>query len=106
VSSSDLYEATDFDTFYQRYRVIHGNRSVRIAHAVATASAAAVFGYAFATRRPLLALAAPVVDFAIAQASHRRDGHVTQPWRRPTWHLRAELRLFRETVRTELTLRR
>jgi hypothetical protein len=105
VSTSDLYEAGDFATFYQRYRVIHAARSVRIAHAVATASAAALLGYAFATRKPIFALAAPVVDFAIAQASHRRDGQVTQPWRRPAWHLRAELRLFRETVRSELTRR-
>lgn len=97
-SSSALYEATDFETFYQRYLVMHSSPEVRVAHAIATTSAAIVIGVALATRRPLIAVAAPIVDYAIAQASHRADGQRTKPWRRPSWHLRAELRLFRSTV--------
>jgi len=97
-----LHDAPDFEEFYERYRAVHASRSVRVAHAVATASAAVLLGAAVATRRPILAIAAPLVDFAIAQASHRRAGQVTRPWRRPSWHLRAELRLFRATVEDEL----
>ena len=93
-----LYDAPDFETFYQRYLAIHASPEVRVAHAIATTSAAVVLGVALATRRPLIAVAAPIVDYAIAQASHRADGHRTQPWRRPSWHLRAEVRLFRSTV--------
>jgi hypothetical protein len=102
MTTKDLYEARDFETFYQRYRVIHDSRAVRIAHATATATAAVLLGLAFATRKPIFAVAAPLADFAIAQASHRRERQRTQPWRRPAWHLRAELRLFRETVVSEL----
>ncbi len=96
--STGLYDATDFETFYQRYLAIHARPEVRVAHAIATTSAAVVLAVAFASRRPLIAVAAPIVDYAIAQASHRADGQRTEPWRRPSWHLRAELRLFRSTV--------
>lgn len=98
VPSESLYDAPDFETFYRRYLAIHASREVRVAHAIATTSAAVIVGVAFATRRPLIAVAAPIVDYAIAQASHRADGQRTSPWRRPSWHLRAELRLFRSTV--------
>ncbi len=94
----DLYASPDFESFYRRYLEIHQRPEVRVAHAVATTSAATLLAIAAVTRRPLLALAAPVVDYAIAQASHRADGRKTQPWRKPSWHLRAELRLFRDTL--------
>jgi hypothetical protein len=46
-----------------------------------------------------LALLAPLVDHAIAQLSHRRDGVKTLPHKRPLWHARAEWRLFRQSLR-------
>jgi hypothetical protein len=104
--TTDLYEAPDFETFYQRYLAVHASPEVRVAHAIATTSAAVVIGIALATRRPLIAVAAPFVDYAIAQASHRADGQKTKPWRRPSWHLRAELRLFRSTVGESIRRRR
>ena len=92
-------EFDNFEAFWQRYREIHSDPAVRRAHAVATASAIAVIATSVATRRWLLLPLAPAVDFAIAQASHRRDGKRTRPWTHPLWHLRAELRLFRRTLR-------
>lgn len=68
-------------------------------HAVATSSALALAGLALIRRQPLLLALAPVVDFAIAQASHRVvEKNKTRPWRDPWRHARAELRLFRLTV--------
>ena len=101
-----LYRAKTFDEFWAVYLRAHDEPSVRWAHAAATASAATLLASAVAFRRPGLALLAPVVDYAIAQASHRRNGVKTSPWRRPHWHLRAELRLFCETVREGAALAR
>ena len=41
-----------------------------------------------------------LVDHVIAQISHRTHGERTEPLRRPLWHARAELRLFRRTLRS------
>ena len=95
-----LYDAANFEEFWRGYLRLHARRETRRWHAVATLSAATLLALAIALRQPLLALAAPIVDYAIAQASHRLFEHnVTQPWRHPSWHLRAELRLFRMTMR-------
>jgi hypothetical protein len=95
-----LYEARTFEEFWQHYRAAHATSSVRRLHAVATASAIALAVTAWHRRSLALAIAAPIVDYAIAQASHRWiDGRKTHPHRRPLWHARAELRLFRDTLR-------
>jgi hypothetical protein len=95
-----LYETKDFDAFWVEYERAHAAPEVRYAHAVATTAAGALLAAALVRRSVVLALLAPAVDYAIAQSSHRLVSHdVTRPWRRPTWHLRAELRLFRRTLR-------
>ena len=69
---------------------------VDVLHAVATLSCLALLGAAVITRRPWLAVAAPLVDFAIAQASHRIfETNATTPWKNQLWHTRAELRMLR-----------
>jgi hypothetical protein len=95
---TSLYATTTFDEFWQCYRALHADRRVQVAHAIATASAAVLLAAAIVLRAPALAIAAPIVDFAIAQSSHRATGTRTKPYRRPLWHLRAELRLFRCTL--------
>ena len=95
-----LYEATTFEEFWDHYQEIHAGRGTRIAHAVGTSTAIALLVLAVAKRSRKLALVAPLVDYAIAQLAHRNEGQRTQPYRRPLWHIRAELRLFRSTIRS------
>jgi hypothetical protein len=96
--AADLYATRDFESFWRIYRDLHGDPRTRALHAVATGSAIALVGFGLLARRVGPILAAPLVDHAIAQASHRLIEHNrTTPLRRPLWHLRAELRLFRGT---------
>ena len=45
-------------------------------------------------------MAAPLVDHAIAQVSHRLfEQNRTTPWRHPLWHARAEVRMLGMTLR-------
>ncbi|MGN6105455.1 MAG: Mpo1-like protein, partial [Kofleriaceae bacterium] len=86
--------------FWEHYQELHSNPRTRALHAVGTASALGLLALAVARRSPKLALLAPVVDYGISQLAHRRiDGTKTQPMRRPLWHLRAEWRLFRASMR-------
>ncbi len=95
-----LYDAADFEEFWRGYLRLHARRQTQRWHAVATLSAATLLVLGVALGQPLLIVAAPVADYAIAQASHRLfERNVTEPWRHPRWHLRAELRLFWRTVR-------
>jgi hypothetical protein len=94
-----LYDATTFEEFWEQYDALHGRPRTRRLHALATASAFALIVLAVYRHSLVLLAAAPLVDYAIAQLSHRADGARTQPYRRPLWHLRAELRLFLRTLR-------
>jgi hypothetical protein len=92
----DPYASRSFEEFWPHYVRMHARPETQALHAVATLSAIALGGAAVVTRRPLLALAAPLVDYAIAQASHRvYERNVTKPWRHHAWHARAELRMLR-----------
>jgi hypothetical protein len=104
--SDAMYESKTFDEFWEHYQELHASRSVRIAHAIGTTTALLMLAKAASRRSIKLALAAPVIDYAIAQLSHRSEGIKTQPHRKPLWHARAELRLFRSTIRSFLEGRR
>jgi hypothetical protein len=93
-----LYDSATFDEFWQQYQELHASPRVRKMHAVATLSAATLLAVGIKRRSLPFILAAPVVDYAIAQLSHRGEGVRTQPYRKPLWHLRAELRLLRRTL--------
>jgi hypothetical protein len=98
LSSKNLYQARDFETFWRAYERMHSDPRTQAAHAVATGSAIALIAVGAWRRDPRWFLLAPIVDYAIAQSSHRLIQHNrTTPLRRPSWHLRAELRLFRRT---------
>lgn len=100
-NSESLYNAKSFGEFWEHYQEIHAHPKTRALHAIATASALGFFVLAVARRSVKLALLAPVVDYGIAQLSHRKiDGIKTLPWRRPVWHARAEWRLFRGSIRS------
>ena len=98
-TTDDLYSANSFGEFWERYQVIHAHPRTRALHAVATASALGMLTLAIARRNAKLALLAPVIDYGIAQLSHRIDGTRTKPYKRPLWHARAEWRLFRKSLR-------
>lgn len=67
---------------------------------MATTAAIGLLALAAYRRSIGLALAAPLVDYTIAQLAHRLiEGNATHPYRHPWWHLRAELRLYRESLR-------
>ena len=100
--SEQLYASRTFEEFWDHYQEIHAGRGTRIAHAIGTTSAIALLVLAVARRSAKLALAAPAIDYAIAQLSHRAGGERTQPYRKPLWHARAELRLWRSTMRSLL----
>lgn len=94
-----LYTATSFGEFWEHYQELHAHPRTRAMHAVATASALGLLVLAVTRRSLELALLAPIVDYGLAQLSHRRDGVKTHPHRRPLWHARAEWRLFRTSLR-------
>lgn len=97
--SEDLYSARDFESFWAVYERMHADPRTRRLHAVATTSAMALVAWGVSQRKAGPLLLAPLVDHAIAQASHRLIEHNrTTPWRRPGWHLRAELRLWWRTI--------
>lgn len=100
--SDEMYESRTFDEFWEHYKELHASRSVRIAHAIGTTTALLMLAKAASRRSIKLALAAPVIDYAISQLSHRAEGIKTQPHRKPLWHARAELRLFRSTIKSFL----
>lgn len=90
------YRAGSFEAFWPYYVRLHARPETQLAHAVATTSALALGALAVAHASPLLLLLAPLVDFGIAQASHRLvERNRTRPWRHPLWHARAELRMYR-----------
>lgn len=98
MASNSLYDAKSFGEFWERYQEIHSHPRTRALHAVATASALGMLALAVARRNPKLALLAPLLDYTIAQLSHRAEGTRTEPLRRPLWHARAEWRLFRTSL--------
>jgi hypothetical protein len=99
-TTESLYNATSFGEFWEHYQELHSHPKTRALHAVATASALGLLALAAARRSVKLAMLAPVVDYGIAQLAHRKIDRIkTQPFRRPVWHMRAEWRLFRSTLR-------
>jgi hypothetical protein len=96
VSADAAYAVRTFAEFWPHYVRLHTRRATHVSHAAATLSSLGLLGAAAVLRQPLLAIAAPVVDYAIAQAGHRLfERNRTTPWRNQVWHTRAELRMLR-----------
>lgn len=90
------YDARTFEEFWPHYVRLHTKPETQALHAVATLTCLGLLGSAIVLRNPLLALAAPLADYAIAQASHRVfEANRTTPWKNQLWHTRAELRMLR-----------
>ena len=94
--NADVYAVREFEDFWPHYVRLHTRSETHALHAVATLSCLGLLGAAAVMRQPVLAVLAPLVDFAIAQASHRVfEENVTTPWKNQVWHTRAELRMLR-----------
>ena len=90
------YSVTRFEDFWPHYVRLHTRPETHVLHAVATLSCLSLLAAAVVFRTPVLVFAAPIVDFVIAQASHRVfERNVTTPWKNQLWHTRAELRMLR-----------
>ncbi|HEX7665995.1 MAG TPA: DUF962 domain-containing protein [Polyangiaceae bacterium] len=93
------YDARTFEEFWPHYVRLHSRRETQIMHAAASLACLGVLTVAAKKRNPAIALLAPLVDFGIAQASHRLfEKNVTTPWKNQLWHTRAELRMLRLTL--------
>jgi hypothetical protein len=101
--NAEPYAVRSFEEFWPHYVALHTRRETRVAHAVATLSCLGLLVAAAALRQPILAVAGPIVDYAIAQASHRMfEGNRTTPWKNQLWHTRAELRMLRLVITSSL----
>ncbi len=95
-ATRDVYAVHSFEDFWPHYVRLHTRPETHVLHAVATLSCLGLLAAAAITRQPVLAVVAPLVDFAIAQVSHRIfEENVTTPWKNQLWHSRAELRMLR-----------
>jgi len=93
--SDDAYDVRTFAEFWPHYVRLHTRFATQVLHAGATLSCLGLLGAAFLLRQPLLALAAPLADYGLAQVSHRLfERNRTTPWRNQAWHTRAELRML------------
>jgi hypothetical protein len=99
VSDDDPYAARTFEEFWPHYARMHARPETQALHAVATLSCGALVVLGVVLRRPSLLVLAPIVDYAIAQSSHRVfERNRTQPWKNHAWHARAELRMLRRVL--------
>ena len=74
---------------------MHARPETQALHALATISCGAMLVVGVLTARPSLIVLAPLVDYAIAQSSHRLfEKNRTSPWKNQVWHARAELRML------------
>jgi hypothetical protein len=93
---SVVYSVRTFEEFWPHYVRLHRRRATHVGHAIASTCCIALLVAAALLRQPMLALLAPLADFAVAQASHRLFEHNrTTPWKNQIWHTRAELRMLR-----------
>ena len=97
--NAELYAVRSFEDFWPHYVALHTRRATRVAHAGATLSCLTLLVAAAVLRQPVLAVAGPIVDYAIAQSSHRAfERNRTTPWKNQLWHTRAELRMLRLVI--------
>jgi hypothetical protein len=95
-SPENVYDVATFEDFWPHYVRLHTRKETHALHALATLSCLSLLAAAVVLRQPLLAFAAPLADFAIAQTSHRLfEANRTTPWKNQLWHTRAELRMLR-----------
>jgi hypothetical protein len=92
---SNVYSVRTFEDFWPHYVRLHTQPATHVGHAIASTCCIALLTVAALLRQPVLAVLAPLVDFAVAQTSHRLFEHNrTTPWKNQVWHTRAELRML------------
>lgn len=97
--TSCAYQVESFEDFWPHYVNMHRRPATQAMHALGSVTCAALLLTAVVSRRVELALVAPLMNFAIAQASHRVfEANQTTPWKNQAWHTRAEARMLRLVV--------
>ncbi len=93
------YDVSTFEDFWPHYVRLHTRAETQWLHALASTACIGLVTAGLVTRNPIFFVAAPLADYVIAQASHRLfEENRTTPWKRQTWHTRAELRMLRLVV--------
>lgn len=93
---ASLDAAETFEAFWPAYVRLHARPETQLAHLAGTLSCGALLVAALVTRSVALAALAPLVDYLLAQGSHRLvERNRTTPWKHPAFHARAELRMAR-----------
>ncbi len=93
--TGSAYRVENFEQFWPHYVRMHTRPETHVWHAAGTLACLGLLAAAAVTRQPILALLAPVADYALAQASHRLfEANRTTPWKHHVWHTRAELRML------------
>jgi hypothetical protein len=99
--SQETFET--FEDFWPYYLREHSDPTNRALHAAGTLGAAAIAGAAIATRRPGLALLAPIVGYGAAWMGHFAiEKNRPATFRHPVWSLRADARMTRLMLAGEL----
>ena len=92
----DAYSVHTFEDFWPHYVRMHTQRATHVCHAAGSLACIGLVVTAALTAQPVLAVVGPLVDYALAQASHRLfEANRTMPWKNQLWHTRAELRMLR-----------
>jgi hypothetical protein len=93
--SESAYAVRRFEQFWPHYVRLHTRRATHLFHAAGSLGCIGFLVAAALTRHPALSLFGPMVDYGLAQASHRLfEKNRTTPWKNQLWHTRAELRML------------
>jgi len=85
-----------FEEFWPHYVRLHTRRETHVLHAAGSLGCIGLLVTGVVTAQPALFLLGPIVDYGLAQASHRLfEKNRTTPWKKQTWHTRAELQMLR-----------
>ncbi|HEY8087312.1 MAG TPA: DUF962 domain-containing protein [Polyangiaceae bacterium] len=96
VGHENPYAVRSFEEFWPHYVLLHTRRETHAFHAAGSLTCVGLLAAAVVLRQPVLAVVGPIVDYALAQASHRLfESNRTMPWKNQVWHTRAEMRMLR-----------
>ena len=99
--SQETFET--FEEFWPHYLREHSDPTNRALHAAGTLGAVAALGAAVASRKPQVALLAPLIGYGAAWIGHYAiEKNRPATLRHPVWSLRADTRMTRMMLAGEL----
>jgi hypothetical protein len=104
VVGENPYAVRSFEEFWPHYVRLHTRTETHACHAAGSLACLGLLTAAVVLRQPVLAVVGPLVDYALAQASHRLfESNRTMPWKNQVWHTRAEMRMLRLVLTGRMT---